>query len=347
MKISTVLFIGAKSGTSQHRLNSFIRMGYLVDAIDPDELIPFPRLGAFLEWHVNPALVAYWVSSAIKKLIANSKYDLVFVDNGSIISSELLRYIREKSAYIVNFNHDDAFGMRDMKRFSLLKQAVPDYDLIVVVREENIFEAFSYGAKKVMHTFRTFDVEEHASAPYAGYSAHAINIDVCFIGTWMPNRGKFISRLNDLGVPISIFGSGWHKAPEWKNIKKLWKSGHLNSSAYKSTVQRSKICLGLLAHENRDRHTTRSLEIPALGSVLCAERTTEHLQLYEEGVEAVFWSSAEECATLCLKLLSDESLRKSIAMAGRRRALSDDHSNDKLIADSIKALSSKSMLTVV
>jgi spore maturation protein CgeB len=347
MKISSVLFIGAKSGTGQHRLNSLIRMGYLVDAIDPDELIPFPRLGTFLEWHISPALVGRWISAAIKRLISNSKYDLVFVDNGSIISYDLLKHIKQNSGYVVNFNHDDAFGMRDAKRFSMLREVVPLYDLMIVVREENVFEAFSYGAQKVLHTYRTFDVEEHASTPDADGSAPTPSLDVCFVGTWMPNRGKFISRLSDLGVPISIFGSGWNKAPEWGKIKGLWKSDHLNSAEYKYTVQSSKICLGLLAHENRDRHTTRSLEIPALGGLLCAERTTEHLRLYDEGVEAVFWSSVEECAALCLALLADEPLRKRIAMAGRQRALLDNHSNDKLIANSIKALNAESILTVV
>jgi hypothetical protein len=61
------------------------------------------------------------------------------------------------------------------------------------------------------------------------------------------------------------------------------------------------------------------VEIPFCGGLLCAERTPEHLELYQDGVEAVFWDNPEECVAHCSRLLADDILREEIRAAGARR----------------------------
>jgi spore maturation protein CgeB len=92
----------------------------------------------------------------------------------------------------------------------------------------------------------------------------------------------------------------------------------------------------LLSKGNRDLHTQRSLEIPSLGGLLCAERTAEHLALYDEGKEAVFWQDAEECAEVCNRLLENETLRLEIAQRGLERAWRNNHFNEPVIASVIE-----------
>ena len=96
---------------------------------------------------------------------------------------------------------------------------------------------------------------------------------------------------------------------------------------YARAIDAAKVCLGLLSKGNRDQHTTRSMEIPSLGGLLCAERTPEHLGLYEEDHEAVFWDTPEECATNCFALLADPERREAIAAAGRQRYLKNPWRN--------------------
>ena len=91
-------------------------------------------------------------------------------------------------------------------------------------------------------------------------------------------------------------------------------------------------CLGLLSKGNRDHVTTRSFEVPALGTLLCAERTDEHLELYKDREEAVFWRDAKECAEQCKALLANDSLREAIAKAGHERCLRNAHFNEVLAA---------------
>lgn len=81
---------------------------------------------------------------------------------------------------------------------------------------------------------------------------------------------------------------------------------------------------------------SRNIGTPTLGSLLCAERTSEHLALYEEGVEAVFWNDAEECAAQCHRLLADDALRARIAARGHERALRNNLLNEPMLAAIIK-----------
>ena len=96
-------------------------------------------------------------------------------------------------------------------------------------------------------------------------------------------------------------------------------------------LQCARLNLGLLSRDNRDNHTTRSLEIPSLGGLLCAERTAEHQSMYQEGAEALFWGDARECAELCLAALADEGRRARIARAGHERFLRDGHRNERVM----------------
>jgi hypothetical protein len=145
--------------------------------------------------------------------------------------------------------------------------------------------------------------------------------EVAFIGTWMrgERRDEFLLRLIDLGVPVSIWGSRWQKSAYWQRLAPHVRGEWLAGDPYRWGIRGAKINLGFLSKGNRDLHTRRSVEIPAIGGLLCAERTSEHSAMYRDGTEAVFWDNPEECATACKKLLTDDSLREQIRLAGARR----------------------------
>ena len=145
----------------------------------------------------------------------------------------------------------------------------------------------------------------------------------------------FLLDLISLGVPLTIQGSGWHKAPEWPQLKAYWRGGSLDGDDYAKAIQCAKVNLGLLSKANRDLHTTRSFEIPACGGLLCAERTQEHLDIYQEAKEALFWKDAEECAAICKAALADESWRRAIAKAGHQRLKQNAHLNESVLEEII------------
>jgi spore maturation protein CgeB len=144
----------------------------------------------------------------------------------------------------------------------------------------------------------------------------------------MPERGPFLVALLEAGLPLAIYGNSWQKMPEWSLLKSVWQGPAIYGDDYIKAIQLAKISLGLLSKGNRDLHTTRTFEIPYCGGLFCAERTSEHLQLYQEDVEAVYFCDVTECIQKCHKLLENEEMRRGIAEKGRARCLKNGIFNE-------------------
>jgi spore maturation protein CgeB len=217
-------------------------------------------------------------------------------------------------------------------------KALPRYDLLVVVREVNIQEAYRHGAKEVLRVFMSADEVAHHPRQLTASEREEWKSEVVFVGTAFPERGPFLAELLRRGVPLAIYGNGYPRLSEWPLLQPHWRAANAETvEGYANAIGAAKVCLGLLSQRNRDQHTTRSMEIPSLGGVLCAQRTPEHVALYEEDREAVFWSSPEECTEKCLALLADDSWRQAIAAAGQRRYLGSPWRNMTVVRSVLEA----------
>lgn len=329
-----VLYLGSLQGTSRHRFQAFERAGCQVLGVDPAETALGRRVSGLLEWKVAPELAALlFEASAGRWLRQLPAVDLLFVDNGALVSPTLLRRIKRRfNCPMVLFNHDDFMGPRDGIRFRQLHRALPLYDDVIVVRHPNVEEAYRAGARRVTRRFMTFDRVAHHLADVTDEERLRWNHDVAFVGTWMPGRCDFMLMLASQGLNVSIFGSGWQKSPRWAEVRTLWRGPALGGRDYALALALSKVSVGLLSKGNRDQHTTRSFEIPALGGVLCAERTDDHRAIFVEGCEALFWGDALECAVVCKTLINDPQRRAALALAGQQKVLQGSYSNDDLVA---------------
>jgi hypothetical protein len=250
------------------------------------------------------------------------------VDQGELLGPSTIARLKDLAPLVINYNTDDPFGDPGQETIFLYRKAVPAYDLVVVVREENVTEAKMAGARKVLRVFMSADERAHAPLPLTPEEEERWASDASFIGTWMPERGPLLAKLLALGVPLKIYGDRWRKAKEWPVLKSAWAGPDLERDNYVKAIQCAKVCIGLLSKGNRDLHTTRSVEIPYIGSVLCAERTFDHEAMYEEGKEAVFWSTVEECAEKIFWLLHNPDARLCIAKDGRERCIKNEMLNE-------------------
>lgn len=327
-----ILYLGANDGTSAHRAKALSRLGHDVEIQDPWDFLPSGRVARRalqkLVYEVGATALERYVHRRLFGAIGMHTYSIVWVDQGELLGPSTISHLKGLAPLVINYNIDDPFGDRDKKRFSLYHKAAPAYDLVVVVREENVTEAKIAGARKVLRVFRSTDEVAHAPLPLTPEEEARWTSDASFIGTWMPERGPLLAKLLALGVPLKIYGDRWRKAKEWPVLKSVWAGPGLQGDNYVKAIQCAKVCVGLLSKGNRDLHTTRSVEIPYIGSVLCAERTFEHEAMYKEGKEAVFWSTAEECAEKIFWLLKSPEARLRIAKAGRERCINNGMLNE-------------------
>jgi spore maturation protein CgeB len=327
-----ILYVGVQRGTSAHRLQALRRLGHNVHIVNPDEGEPRNPVLRKLQHECGSLPFERRVTAYVLKAIEKFQFDFTLVDSGRLVGPGLVEHLR-KYGPVVNYNVDDPLGTRDRLAWLLYRRTVSSYDMIVVVRQENVAEGYNAGAKRVLLQFRSADEVAHAPRPLTAEDHARWDSDVVFVGTWFPERGPFMAELVKHGVPLAIYGNRWQMAKEWPLLQKAWKGpGTTNDDDYAKAIQCSKICLGLLSKGNRDLHTQRSLEVPALGGLFCAERTSEHEQLYRDGEEAIFWRDADECAVLCKRFLADDERRRETARRGRERNLVNGYFNEKCLA---------------
>jgi hypothetical protein len=329
-----VAYIGPNSGTSLHRARAMERLGHSVTIIDPGRSIPKSKWVARWMHRTGGIGVGALIDTPVFNATAAVKPNLIWVDQGAYLGPRLIKKFRSLSAPIINYTIDDPFGGRDGRRFDRYFKALPYYDLLAVMRDVNIAEARAYGVRDVIRVWMTADEAAHKPRHLSAEDQSKWSSEICFIGTWMPERGPLMKAIVLDGLPLSIWGNRWEYAPEWPVLAPHWRGpGVYDDDSYAHIIQSAKICLGLVSKGNRDGHTTRSMEIPALGGLLCAERTDEHIQLYDDSVDAVFWETIDECKAICRKLLADETARQKIARAGFERQRSNGKKNENVIAE--------------
>ena len=187
------------------------------------------------------------------------------------------------------------------------------------------------GCKNILFVNNAYEASFHHPYQLTKEERERLGGRVGFIGAWEKDRCRSILYLAEHGIPIRVWGGG-----KWLDYKGLYpnlkiEAKGLYSEDYNKALSAFDISLCFLRKMNRDLQTTRTMEIPACGSLLMAERTVEHEQLFKDKEEAVFFSSDEELLDLCRYYLSHEEERKHIAEAGRKRCLVSSYSNEETI----------------
>lgn len=334
-----ILYLGVETGTCLDRANAYRRLGHRVMHLDPRSLLPRSLWVDRIGWHVSPGWFASFVRDRLLARLDGLRFDVCHVDNGQWLSADAIRLLRPYCSKIVNYNIDDPTGPRDWRRFDLYREAIREYDLAVVMREVNVKDLESLGMTRVLRVYMTADEVAHRPRLVDSHHLEKWGSLVLFLGTWMPERGPFLAALSAAGIPLTIRGAHWQKAPEWDKLAPHWKGPSVYGDDYAYAIQCAQINLGMLSKGNRDQHTTRSMEIPALGGLLCAERTPEHTNLYREGEEAFFWDSIDECISVCTRLLNTPALCRAVAERGHAAHLVSPHRNERMLLRVLKALS--------
>jgi hypothetical protein len=335
-----IAFVGSPIGTTLHRINAMRRLGHGVTVVTPRPDWSESRSWRTYFFQTSGFGLQAMLAAHLERQVSRLRPDLIWVNQGEYLGVKPVAVLQGSGVPIVCYVNDDPFagGVRS-RRFRSFREALNRYDLIATVRDPNFDELRAGGARKVVRVRMSADEIHHSPFDVGQGSGGDLDSEVSFIGTWFAERGPFLRELVKSGVPLSIWGANWEKAPEWADLRPYFRGHALDpDKGYREAIARSKISLGLLSKENRDTHTTRSIEIPAIGGLLCAERTDEHLAMYKEGVEAIFWNGAAECARRCLALLRDDRAREAIRLAGQQRALSSGYLNEAVIASILAAV---------
>ena len=263
---------------------------------------------------------------AILRAASRRMFDLLWVDKGRSIRPATLARVRalHPQSVLVTYSPDDM--MNPDNQTAAYLSSIPQYDLHVTTKSYNVPELTERGARDAMFVDNAYDPATHRPLPLSAEEKQRYEAEVGFIGGFEEERAREMAHLAENGVPVTVRGYQWDQLPDRPSALRVV-NRRVDGDEYAKAICGTKINLGFLRKINRDLQTTRSIEIPACGAFLLAERTEEHLGLFKEGEEAEFFSTREELLQKCRYYLEHDEKRERIAGAGRARCVGDDYSN--------------------
>jgi spore maturation protein CgeB len=266
--------------------------------------------------------------------------DLLIAVNGKALLARTLATIRAATgAFIVAVPTDDPFATRSVPQTA--RTAVTQYDLWMCPKRAVIPDLLAAGCANVRYIHYWYRTSVHfPEVPATAEEKRKFAADVAFIGGGDKERqvlfSELIRRMPSLN--LAIYGSSWHGRALAPYLR-----GPVSGRDFRLALGGTRIALQFARYAQRDDHSERSIQTPACGAFMLAERTESLLKIFSEGAEAGFFSGIDELCEKISYYLAHDQERRNIASAGWRRISSGGFSDfDRLveIVDTARALAS-------
>ncbi len=339
-----ILYVGPlwPGGTCRQQMVALQELGHEVTGVDTtppaparEEWLPIRalrRLGCWVDWARANAQILRWLETV--------RFDVLWVVKGLTISPQTLLAVKKycPACRAVSYSPDDMMNPRNQSRCYLASVSL--YDLHVTTKSYNIGELKELGARDVLFVGKGFDPHTHRPLALSTEERQRWGADVGFVGNFERPRYATMCFLVQSGLPVVVRGPGWERC-EGKHTNLMVKAGWVLGDDYARAICATKVNLGFLCKANRDLQTTRSIEIPACGGFMLAERTGEHQALFKEGDEAEFFGDEHELFDKARYYLRHEEQRARIALGGRQRCLRAGYSNHDRLKGVLSYLAGK------
>tara|TARA_B100000780_G_scaffold273911_1_gene238152 strand:- start:17057 stop:18076 length:1020 start_codon:yes stop_codon:yes gene_type:complete len=255
--------------------------------------------------------------------------EIIFIVKGINVYPGTLKKIKmhNKDSILISWSLDDMYARHN--RSFYYTQGLKYYDHVFTTKSYNVAELRSLGAQNVSFLYQAYSRYMHLNGSLD--VAESPKRDVSFVGYADDIRFRTILFLANNGVKVELAGGTWANVKYHGHENISIHARDLIAEEYSDFIRTSKINLGFLRKINRDLHTSRSVEIPACGGFLMAERTGEHQELFRDKEEAVFFDNDQDLLELIKFYLADDKQRDLIRIGGLKKCHDMDYSYDNMV----------------
>ncbi len=314
-------------------------IAYLQPKVEDIQLYPWPDLlGDYFISNLDRRIryrFKLGVEGKIKKFntllfehIRNVKPDILWVFKGVDIYPDTLSRIRDLGVKTVNYNPDHPL-IRTFRSGggSEIEKAIPYYDLFLCYSRDLMLELnrrFN-GSVKTEYLPFGYDIPPDINAKLS--TIHEETPRLCFIGN--PDnelRFQILSEMIKAGIPIDIYGLGWHKYFRRRSKDSRIFPGVYNDE-YWLKLREYRVQLNIFRPHNFNSHNMRSFEIPAVGGIQLAPDSIEHREFFDNGKEIFLYKNKDEIKDKAFMILgmSKDEVQK-VRLAATLRCLKDGYS---------------------
>ncbi|MBC7203723.1 MAG: glycosyltransferase [Pusillimonas sp.] len=252
---------------------------------------------------------------------------LIFIYRGTHIFPKTIAKIKEKlpQCVVYGYNNDDPFAAGHPPwLWRHFMKCLPIYDLVFSYRKHNIAEYINRDAKKVELLMPWYVPE--TDYPIAQGELIEKKYDVVFVGHYENDgRIEYLEKISQSKYTFGLFGPDWSRAPDYDWLQCKQPVLPVRGDFYRETLISAKIALCFLSTLNRDTYTRRCFEIPAMGVFMLCQYSDDLAQIFNDGVDVVFFRNSEEMLEKIDYYIKNDRLREQIAANGRERVVYDKH----------------------
>ncbi len=343
--MSRILYIGDLNeyGRGFQRYRTLEDLGHEVFALShtkvssPGRIDP-PTFLYRVRWKLKIPIDDMHVNEKVCAALRRSPFDVVWIEKGNMMWPWTLRHIKSQmpSVRLVSCSEDDMFAWHGHSMW--YRWGVRYYDVVFTTKRYNLSELKLWGARQTRLFLDSYDERVHRPISLTDTDLARFSCDVSAIGAFEKERAESLLHLAEHGVQVVVWGNGWSG---WVNRHPslIVKNEFLFGEDYSKAICATKINLNFLRKVNRDEVTSRSVEIPACGGFMLAERTDRHRKFFDEGKEAEFFASNDELLAKIKYYLAHDEDRGRIACAGSNRCVKSGYSMRVQLAQMLGAIS--------
>jgi spore maturation protein CgeB len=328
----------APTHVGRHFLNAARSLGWQVELLDVNAAFAGPSWVRRVCWHLlgHRPLRLGGFSRAVQAHCRVWQPDLVLATGIAPLDAHSLAAMKSSGNPVVNFLTDDPWNPAHRAPWFL--RALPHYAHVFTPRRANEEELLALGGPGVSWLPFAYAPEEHR--PPLAVSAEdrrSWGQRLVFIGGADADRVAAARALVRAGVPVSLWGGYWKEYPDLS----AHAHGHADEEQCRRIVAAAGANLCLVRRANRDGHSMRSYELPAIGGCLLVEDTPDHRALLgTAGESAFFFSSLVDLPARAHEILHlPEAARQVMRQSARQRLLLGSHT----YADRLRAIQASAL----
>jgi hypothetical protein len=219
---------------------------------------------------------------------------------------------------LINFYPDNPFVFWNNNSNKNILLSLPIYNFFLIWAESLIPVLNAAGAQKVYYFPFAYDNTIFSKELLLKAQKDKTYLsDVCFIGTWDPEREYFLSYIHEQlpSITLAIWGNHWKKnISNNSNLIGCLRGDAIYHDKIIKAFRNSKIILNFIRKQNIDAHNMRTLEVPACGIFLLTQRTKDQAEkLFKEGESIECFSTPQELKEKIVFYLAHDNKRDIIA----------------------------------
>lgn len=304
--------------------------------------LPVPALLQAIAWKLRFPIDVMDLNKRILDAAHIFKPDILFSESAPFVRAKTLQILRSMGIKIVGMSQDYVTARHNSSMWQ--DRALRYYDLFFTTKAFGLDELTQAGVEDVRLVNNTYEKTVHYPLSPAEVGAQYEAYDCVFIGTFERDRARSLRQLAESGLTVLVHGNAAGRlSGDWSELShpNITRRPAANDTDYTRAMHCGKVALAFLRKLNRDQITCRSIEIPAMGRPMLAERTAEHNAHFEEGQEYLAFESDDELISQAHRLVNDASLRESIGRAGRKRCERSSYDNHALVARMVSVMREK------